>query len=288
MKESSRRGFLQSSAVVGIIGLTGCSQITGGSDIQDTDGDGVIDSEDYAPRDASVQDASDIEEKDSTEQDENGPDQSTESNPNTDQPDPDTGTVVIDDFEDGSLSSEWRDVFDTSNVGTDAGRSVFTVQSSTIFDGQSILKGDRTPYGEGGSTITRDDFIIQSDGATIRLDAKFGETYSTQGRPNGVALLSSDSGKDSVIKVTQRLDRAANNLGFVSDESLRGPTVVELRDINFQDQQVGEVAIDSQVIDTNVPFHVDVDIDKIDMIRVHQGHWRQEHNIAINRIEYSV
>jgi hypothetical protein len=55
---------------VSIAGLTGCSQITGGNDIKDTDGDGVIDSEDYAPRDASVQDAEDVEETDSTETDE--------------------------------------------------------------------------------------------------------------------------------------------------------------------------------------------------------------------------
>jgi hypothetical protein len=39
---------------MGIAGLTGCSEIMG-SGIKDTDGDGVIDSEDYAPRDPDIQ-----------------------------------------------------------------------------------------------------------------------------------------------------------------------------------------------------------------------------------------
>ena len=60
MKDSTRRRVLRTGSVVGIAGLTGCSQITGGNDIKDTDGDGVIDSEDYAPRDPDVQDAEDV------------------------------------------------------------------------------------------------------------------------------------------------------------------------------------------------------------------------------------
>lgn len=67
MRDSTRRRFLRTGGVVGIAGLTGCSQITGENDIKDTDGDGVINSEDYAPRDASVQDAEDVEEADSSE-----------------------------------------------------------------------------------------------------------------------------------------------------------------------------------------------------------------------------
>jgi hypothetical protein len=72
VKDSTRRRFLRTGGVVGIAGLTGCSQITGGNDIKDTDGDGVIDSEDYAPRDPDVQDAEDVEEAGSDEQSEDG------------------------------------------------------------------------------------------------------------------------------------------------------------------------------------------------------------------------
>jgi hypothetical protein len=285
MDDSTRRRFLRVSGIVGTVGLAGCSQLQGGSDIQDSDGDGVIDSEDYAPRDPSVQDAEDVEEVDPTEQDENEQDQPTESDPNTDQPQG-PEIIVIDDFESGSLSPNWRDVFDTSNVGTDAGRSVFTIRSSTTFDGQYVLQGNRSPYSEGGSTITRDDFMIQSDGATITFHAKFGETYTGAGRPNRVDFRSPDG--EIAVRVTQRLDRAAKNIGFISDESLRGPVRVELRNISFQDQQVEEVAIDSEIIDTNIGFNLDADIDSIDMVVVEQGHWRQAHNIVVDDIQYSI
>lgn len=68
MRDSTRRRFLRTGGVVGIAGLTGCSQITGGNDIKDTDGDGVIDSEDYAPRDPDVQDAEDVEQTEPAEE----------------------------------------------------------------------------------------------------------------------------------------------------------------------------------------------------------------------------
>lgn len=72
VRDSTRRRFLRTGGVVGIAGLTGCSQITGGNDIKDTDGDGVIDSEDYAPRDPDVQDAEDVEETNSADTDDSG------------------------------------------------------------------------------------------------------------------------------------------------------------------------------------------------------------------------
>jgi len=53
-----RRRFL----AIGVAALGGCTQFTGDSnDIQDSDGDGVIDSEDYAPQDPDVQEKSDLQ-----------------------------------------------------------------------------------------------------------------------------------------------------------------------------------------------------------------------------------
>jgi hypothetical protein len=52
-----RRHFLGAIGAGSIFGLSGC---LGGSDIKDSDGDGVIDSQDYAPRDASVQESADM------------------------------------------------------------------------------------------------------------------------------------------------------------------------------------------------------------------------------------
>jgi competence protein ComEA len=56
MKNSTRRHFLRAASAAGLFGLAGCAQLRdaqGG--VQDTDGDGVVDSEDYAPRDPEVQ-----------------------------------------------------------------------------------------------------------------------------------------------------------------------------------------------------------------------------------------
>jgi hypothetical protein len=67
----NRRELLVKSAICGTaIAIAGCSSDDGGSDggdIQDSDGDGVIDSEDYAPNDPEVQEKSDVQSNDSTE-----------------------------------------------------------------------------------------------------------------------------------------------------------------------------------------------------------------------------
>ena len=80
MDGAPRRAFLRLTAIAGTIGVAGCSQITGGDGVEDTDGDGVTDSEDYAPRDPAVQDADDVEpvESEQTESDED-PSEQTES-----------------------------------------------------------------------------------------------------------------------------------------------------------------------------------------------------------------
>jgi len=58
----TRRKLLSGVSVVGMIAITGC--VSGGEsqgDIEDSDGDGVIDSEDYAPRDPEVQERNDVQ-----------------------------------------------------------------------------------------------------------------------------------------------------------------------------------------------------------------------------------
>lgn len=65
-KQSTRRRILRHGTVLGLVALAGCEQFTGGDDIQDSDGDGVIDSEDYAPRDPDVQRAEQVQASDGT------------------------------------------------------------------------------------------------------------------------------------------------------------------------------------------------------------------------------
>jgi hypothetical protein len=286
-----------------MIGIAGCSQvpqIQSGNDIKDTDGDGVIDSEDYAPRDASVQDAEDVEEVGSTEQ--NGGDEGqpteTEDQPTEteDQPseDPNTETVVIDNFESGSLSSNWIDAFDTSNVGSDVGRSNFTVQSSNAPEGQYGLRGNADEFSEGGSSITRDDFTIEED-TTISFHLKLGEVFTGAGRPNSITLgtygssdsLEENSNKEEnmIVYVSQQSDKAVSPT--ISDESLSSVRLVELKDVSFEDQQIGEVVIGSETAATNVDFVSDSEVESVDWITVHQGHWRQSADIVVDEIQYS-
>ncbi|MDS0296430.1 hypothetical protein [Halogeometricum luteum] len=53
----ARRKLLTTVGTGSLLGLAGC---IGGASIEDTDGDGVIDSKDYAPRDKSVQERADV------------------------------------------------------------------------------------------------------------------------------------------------------------------------------------------------------------------------------------
>lgn len=55
-----RRAYLTAVASGTALALAGCSSDGDGGDVQDSDGDGVVDSQDYAPRDPDVQDQADV------------------------------------------------------------------------------------------------------------------------------------------------------------------------------------------------------------------------------------
>jgi hypothetical protein len=89
------------SGIVSTVGLAGCSQLQGGSDIQDTDGDGVIDSEDYAPRDPDVQRKEQIQANSTPTETKQPADTETDTKPQTD----DGSSVLFQEkFEDGNLT----------------------------------------------------------------------------------------------------------------------------------------------------------------------------------------
>lgn len=106
MNNSTRRKVLRLCGVSIAGGLAGCSGVfdgDGSDDIQDTDGDGVIDSEDYAPRDPEVQQKEDLINRNGSEQCECV----DESNQ--------TGSLLTDGFEDGTVSS-WTPAVELSSV----------------------------------------------------------------------------------------------------------------------------------------------------------------------------
>lgn len=63
-KRLSRRTYIQATGIAALTGLAGCTGVLTEDKIKDTDGDGVIDSEDYAPRDPDVQRAEQVKQSD--------------------------------------------------------------------------------------------------------------------------------------------------------------------------------------------------------------------------------
>ena len=114
MDGSTRRRFLGMSGLATTVGFTGCLRtLSGGSSTptpanKDTDGDGVIDSEDYAPRDPEVQREEQVK-SDATPTEGQPP---TETETPTDPP----SAQFEDGFEDGKFNDNWSIVWLTANT----------------------------------------------------------------------------------------------------------------------------------------------------------------------------
>lgn len=141
-----RRQFLYSTFSAGGIGaLAGCPGLNQGNNIEDTDGDGVIDSEDYAPRDPDVQERSDI---------------SSSSNWSTQTPASNTQTTPSPTVEFGAMSGLERPNHQISaTVQLDgADRIVIEYQDQTIAaieeSGHQIIHNvDERPFISEGETL---------------------------------------------------------------------------------------------------------------------------------------
>lgn len=122
MEDIRRRQVLRLGGVALAGGLAGCSGNfsvgggSGGNDVQDTDGDGVIDSEDYAPRDPDIQRKEQVKRDTPTETPENP---GTPGSP---------GKNIFDDFEDSQLG--W--------TVTDGDGSALTFVSESVHGSQSL------------------------------------------------------------------------------------------------------------------------------------------------------
>lgn len=153
MPEESRRSFLTAAGVASTFGLGGCLQLGEGgttatstsSDIQDTDGDGVIDSEDYAPRDPDVQRQEQVTGDSATQTDsptESPTDSPTESP--TDSPTPRSVASFSSSFDNGL--SEW-DLEPQNGVTVKRTRQ-------PVADGTHALEFQFTEPGVGTTVLT--------------------------------------------------------------------------------------------------------------------------------------
>lgn len=306
MDNSTRRRFLRMSGIAGAIGLTGCSSSLGGSSStptpanKDTDGDGVINSEDYAPRDASVQRAEQVQEVDSTA---TAPEQQTPNETPTEQPPTETpqADTTVWDFESGDLDEAWRNEIDTSTYrsGIDGGRKAYTVQSETAPEGDYALRGDQALGRDGTSTILRDDFTtISTDGATVSLYVKLGPVLSGAERANQVEFLKHDeekadgklNGYQPVIILDQKdrpgkTSKARIGNRNTPNSDLSSVKLVKIQDINFSNNEVGSVRVAGEEVATSLAFLRDAS--EICAVRVKQGHFAQPANIVVDKISLS-
>lgn len=140
-EQVSRRAVLGATAGTAV-GLSGCLRLTGDSDnsattdsetptpsIQDSDGDGVIDSEDYAPNDPDVQDKED---------------------------------VVTEDTETTEATTETT----TANTTTASGRAVEGFESGAYDDGRPVTWAVQSP---GEEILVLDDLAVAGEQALSML-----------------------------------------------------------------------------------------------------------------------
>jgi hypothetical protein len=215
---------------------------------------------------------------------------SPESISSTDQPqDPDPGVVIIDDFESESLEEAWVDQVppgggqDEGRSGMDGGRSAFNIQSEIAPEGESAVEGTRDMYNDGTSTIRRSDFSINQEGSSLQLYAKTGPLQNGGERANKILLEPEDDGQ-RIIVIDQK--NRPDPTGRVISEKLSSIQKIELNNISFQNQSVGEVIIDGEVVENNLRFLSDEDVTSIESISINQGHFGQSANIVVDRISY--
>jgi hypothetical protein len=149
------------SGVAGSIGLTGCLRSlsgdgtptpkritptrTSGSGIKDTDGDGVIDSEDYAPRDPEIQREEQVKGGSTPTEGQPSTETETATEEPTDTPNLRSGTI-LDDVSDGDIS-EYTEYYGNS----------FTVSDSLAYSGQYSIKangGNNSFFADDGDNWT--------------------------------------------------------------------------------------------------------------------------------------
>ncbi|UPV74919.1 hypothetical protein M0R89_02355 [Halorussus limi] len=145
--EKTRRQCLTGIGLLGIAGLSGCS---GNSGPSDSDGDGMIDSEDYAPKDPNVQEKSDVS---------GGSGDQSSSGSSNEQSNPDSSETQSMETESSSSSVDPRisqiDVDVQSDIGTNnIGFDVETYFEDTARLTVQITDGERSDQRtfEGTST----------------------------------------------------------------------------------------------------------------------------------------
>lgn len=248
MERYKRRRFIKSSGSILTAGLAGCtSSITGDDDVKDTDGDGVIDSEDYAPRDPEVQEKEDL--LDENEDDEEGdcPDQ-------TKQP----GSTLTEGFEDGT-ASDWKPAIELT--------STFEASQERAFSGSWAAR-----FSEGGASDSpeweRVGDVVKPDRVETAHALENGEIYAD-------SFTEWRNDETTVLRVNYNWSNnflAVNGSGANPSDIEDGAVVADLPwpssddffhvvldEIDWDNNVVGEVRVNGTGQAANVPFFNEAD-----------------------------
>lgn len=174
MDSTTRRQVLASSGLASVVGLTGCSGVfdrgsgEGTTGVQDSDGDGVIDSEDYAPRDPDVQREEQVKGTDSARS------------------------------EGGAESSSQRVTFDSFEAGDEFEWSVELGSRSRLeFDTESVV-GEHSLFFKRDRTDTPTQISRAIDGAAMR-EFSFWFKYDSENNNNFRVMLKDASNTNIIV-----------------------------------------------------------------------------------------
>lgn len=245
-----RRRFLRATAAIGLGGLSGCLRLSGSGGEpsgstggpSDSDGDGVIDSEDYAPRDPAVQERADLDET-------AGPETDASAETETDaERDRETSTTegtssdpLVEGFESGSLD-EWRDVVTAAT----------TTAKARTGDRSLVITDQNDDFGSNdiGNVITRSFEPISPSRlrASLSID---GGRYNTA----KVVWLDDSGTAVHALAIRNYDDQLEYNrpTSLVSTEPSTW-YATELVDVDWERDRIGAIRVNGEVRDTAVPF----------------------------------
>jgi hypothetical protein len=209
----------------------------------------------------------------------------TESN------DADVTETVIDDFETGELSEEWQNPdgeqsFDQVNGAH--GRESFTVQSEIAPQGEYALMGEADATSEvDDSQLILQDLSITTDGTSLRFYLKLGSLLTDYEQANIFAITNQNG--EAILRFDQKNREAARDEGtfpdaYIWSETLSEVSLVEINNINFSSNEIGEIRIDGETYATDVAFITESS--GIQVLGLHQGHYRNSENMVVDGISY--
>lgn len=276
ISNSTRRRVLQLCGASVVSGLAGCSSLIdndGSDDIQDTDGDGVIDSEDYAPRDSSVQRAEQVEEASSPDTEgQTRTETATERQPSSDTPTPASSSVRYrDNFSYNSYQSHWtiREGHDGSIISVD----IEDGQLVHIVDGGSV----------GGNIVSNQSF---DSSATVKIEAElvrrlggggFGIHFGEYGTESSVLI---GDGENSGLFYTVFPSDDRRGIVVDSEPGPENTPVTYSLTLDFNNQTLQEISRDGRAYSLRVNFG---DVFS-DFFKIEIGNGRN-HRIEYNYVE---